>query len=85
MKFVSYLIIRLIRLYQLTLSVVIGPRCRFYPSCSSYAMEAIEKHGILRGSWLSMRRIGRCHPLNPGGLDPVPDNELTNNKLMVRE
>lgn len=85
MKFVSYLIIRLIRLYQLTLSVVIGPRCRFYPSCSSYAMEAIEKHGILKGTWLSMRRIGRCHPLNPGGLDPVPDNELANNKIMVRE
>ena len=48
------------------------PRCRFHPSCSSYAVEALERHGALRGSWLATRRLGRCHPWNAGGLDPVP-------------
>jgi len=62
----------LIRMYQLTLSPMLGPRCRFYPSCSQYGMEAIEKHGALRGSWLTMKRIGRCHPFHEGGFDPVP-------------
>jgi putative membrane protein insertion efficiency factor len=62
----------LIRLYQLTLSPMFGPRCRFYPSCSQYGMEAIEKHGALRGSLLTMKRIGRCHPFHEGGFDPVP-------------
>ena len=62
----------LIRAYQLVLSPLLGPRCRFYPSCSHYALEAIESHGALRGSWLSAKRICRCHPFNPGGFDPVP-------------
>ena len=62
----------LIRGYQLTVSPLFGPRCRFYPSCSQYAMEAIDTHGALRGVWLSARRIGRCHPFNDGGFDPVP-------------
>jgi uncharacterized protein len=62
----------LIRGYQLTVSPLLGPRCRFYPSCSQYAMEAIDTHGALRGVWLSARRIGRCHPFNDGGFDPVP-------------
>ncbi|HPF27438.1 MAG TPA: membrane protein insertion efficiency factor YidD [Steroidobacteraceae bacterium] len=62
----------LIRVYQLTLSPLLGPNCRFYPSCSSYARDALEQHGALRGSWLALKRIGRCHPWNPGGLDPVP-------------
>ncbi|HWP86466.1 MAG TPA: membrane protein insertion efficiency factor YidD [Burkholderiales bacterium] len=62
----------LIRAYQLVLSPLLGPRCRFYPSCSHYAIEAIETHGALRGSWLSAKRICRCHPFNPGGFDPVP-------------
>ena len=62
----------LIRMYQLTLSPMLGPRCRFYPSCSHYGMEAIDKHGALRGSWLTMKRIGRCHPFHEGGFDPVP-------------
>jgi uncharacterized protein len=67
------LLIGPIRAYQAVLSPLLGPRCRFYPSCSSYAIEAIERHGALRGSWLAGRRIVRCHPLNEGGLDPVPD------------
>jgi uncharacterized protein len=62
----------LIRAYQLVLSPLLGPRCRFYPSCSHYAIEAIESHGALRGSWLSAKRICRCHPFHPGGFDPVP-------------
>lgn len=62
----------LIRGYQLIVSPWLGPRCRFHPSCSSYALEAVEVHGALRGGWLAMRRIGRCHPFHPGGFDPVP-------------
>lgn len=61
-----------IRLYQWLISPLLGPRCRFHPTCSAYAIEAIERHGALRGSWLAARRIVRCHPLNEGGLDPVP-------------
>lgn len=62
----------LIHLYRYTLSPLLGPRCRFYPSCSTYALEAIDRHGALYGSWLTLRRLLRCHPLNPGGFDPVP-------------
>lgn len=63
----------LIRTYQLCISPVLGPRCRYYPSCSSYAHGAIQRHGTLRGAWLGLRRILRCHPFAPGGYDPVPD------------
>jgi len=59
--------------YQRVISPLFGQRCRFYPSCSSYAREAIEIHGAGRGSWLALRRLGRCHPFHPGGFDPVPD------------
>ena len=58
--------------YQLAISPLLGPRCRFYPSCSHYAMEAIETHGALRGTWLTIKRISRCHPFHEGGFDPVP-------------
>jgi putative membrane protein insertion efficiency factor len=61
-----------VRAYQLVLSPMFGPRCRFYPSCSAYAVEAITTHGALRGSWLAGRRLLRCHPWNPGGVDHVP-------------
>jgi hypothetical protein len=64
--------IGLIRGYQLILSPLLGPRCRFYPSCSHYACEALQQHGLLRGWWLALRRIGRCHPFSAGGFDPVP-------------
>ncbi len=62
----------LIRLYQCVLSPLLGPACRFYPTCSEYALESIGRFGVLRGGWLALRRIGRCHPWNPGGFDPVP-------------
>jgi putative membrane protein insertion efficiency factor len=62
----------LIRLYQLCISPLLGPRCRFYPSCSAYAMQALEAHGVARGSWLAVRRICKCHPWHAGGVDLVP-------------
>ena len=62
----------LIRGYQLLVSPLLGPRCRFYPSCSQYALDAIASHGVLKGLWLAVRRLGRCHPWHPGGFDPVP-------------
>ena len=61
----------LIRLYRYFVSPLLGPNCRFYPTCSCYAEEAIEHHGIARGSYLAARRILRCHPWHPGGYDPV--------------
>jgi putative membrane protein insertion efficiency factor len=62
----------LIRFYQLTLSRVLPPSCRFTPSCSVYTYQAIEKYGFFKGGWLGAKRISRCHPFNPGGYDPVP-------------
>jgi uncharacterized protein len=62
----------LIRAYQLLLSPLLGPSCRYLPSCSSYAAEAIATHGSLRGSWLALRRLLRCHPWGGSGYDPVP-------------
>lgn len=62
-----------IRLYQRTLSRLLPPNtCRFYPSCSAYGYEAIARYGVCRGGWLALRRLARCHPFHPGGLDPVP-------------
>ncbi len=66
------LAVLVIRLYQKTISPLLGPRCRFIPTCSEYAAEAITKHGIFKGSALAIKRIGKCHPLHPGGYDPVP-------------
>jgi putative membrane protein insertion efficiency factor len=61
-----------IRVYQLTLSRMLPPSCRFIPSCSEYTLQAIAKYGALKGGWLGVKRIGRCHPFHPGGYDPVP-------------
>jgi len=62
----------LVRGYQVLISPLLGPRCRFYPSCSAYALTAVQRHGAIRGSWLAVRRLARCHPWNPGGVDHVP-------------
>lgn len=68
----QHLLIGLIRAYQLLLSPFIGNQCRFTPTCSQFARESVEKHGAIRGSWLAVRRVSRCHPWHPGGHDPVP-------------
>lgn len=66
------IVIGVIRAYQLVLSPMTGPTCRYYPSCSQYALVAVQRHGALRGSWLAARRLARCHPWTPGGVDDVP-------------
>lgn len=66
------LLLAVVRAYQFAISPMLGMHCRFAPSCSSYASEAIERHGAARGAWLALRRIARCHPFTPGGYDPVP-------------
>jgi len=66
------LAVTLIKLYQKIISPLLGANCRFYPTCSQYALEAINKYGFVKGSWLAVRRILRCHPFHPGGYDPVP-------------
>ncbi len=71
----SKLVISLLRAYRYVLSPFLGNRCRFHPSCSSYTEEAVRRFGVLRGGWLGMKRIGRCHPFHPGGLDPVPGSQ----------
>ena len=64
-------VVALIRAYQLGVSPLLGPHCRFAPSCSAYAVTAIERHGVGRGGWRALRRLARCHPWHPGGYDPV--------------
>jgi putative membrane protein insertion efficiency factor len=81
-KVLAWPLIQLVRLYRIAISPWLGPNCRFDPTCSSYAIEALQMHGILRGSWLAARRIGRCHPWGGSGYDPVPktakdDDEAT--------
>jgi hypothetical protein len=71
-KLFKTVLVFLIRAYQYTLSPLLGPSCRFYPSCSEYARQAIKRHGPLSGLLLAVKRILRCHPFHPGGVDPVP-------------
>jgi hypothetical protein len=72
MSAVERALVRLLRGYQVYVSPALPPTCRFYPSCSSYAIEALQVHGVLGGSWLTLRRLLRCAPWHPGGIDPVP-------------
>lgn len=69
---IDRVLIALLTGYKRAISPLLGPRCRFHPSCSTYAMQAIARFGALRGGWLAAKRIARCHPLHPGGNDPVP-------------
>ncbi|MEE4604321.1 MAG: membrane protein insertion efficiency factor YidD [Desulfobacteraceae bacterium] len=71
-KFFQTVLVFFVRVYQFTLSPFLGPSCRFYPSCSEYARQAIKRHGPLSGLILAVKRILRCHPFHPGGVDPVP-------------
>lgn len=66
-------LLALIGFYRYAISPLMGRNCRFHPSCSEYAQEAVQRHGALRGGWLALRRVGRCHPFHPGGYDPVPE------------
>lgn len=67
-------LITLVKGYQQVISPLLPPSCRFYPTCSQYMVEALERFGTLKGTYLGIRRLGRCHPLCPGGYDPVPDH-----------
>lgn len=73
LRILSYPFIFLIRIYQWVISPILGPKCRFTPTCSHYAVEAFNKHGLFKGFWLAIKRISRCHPWGPHGYDPVPD------------
>jgi uncharacterized protein len=65
----------IIRFYQIAISPLKPPTCRFYPTCSHYGVEAIQRFGALKGGWLTLKRISKCHPFHPGGLDPVPEKD----------
>ena len=69
----SRILVWIVRVYQVTLSPLLGAPCRFRPSCSNYAIEAVTRHGVARGSWLALKRVCRCAPWHPGGDDPVPE------------
>ncbi len=69
------LLIAMVRGYQLLISPFLGQNCRYMPSCSAYTIEAMEKHGPLKGIWMGLKRVGRCHPFREGGYDPVPDTD----------
>jgi putative membrane protein insertion efficiency factor len=72
LRITSFPFIAVIKLYQWTISPLLGPKCRFTPSCSNYALEALKKYGVFKGTWLAAKRISRCHPWGGHGYDPVP-------------
>ncbi len=72
LRILSYPLLLLIKIYQWTISPLLGPKCRYTPTCSHYAAEALQKHGLFKGSWLALKRIARCHPWGGSGHDPVP-------------
>lgn len=74
---VAWVLLLFVRAYRKVISPVLPPTCRFEPSCSAYGLEALQVHGALRGTWLIVARIARCHPFNPGGYDPVPARRAT--------
>lgn len=71
-RMVGQVLIFGVRIYQVTLRMIFPPSCRFHPSCSEYAVEALRRFGPIKGGWLSLRRLSKCHPFNPGGFDPLP-------------
>ena len=73
MNIFAHVVAAPVRLYRLVFSPWVGFNCRYQPTCSAYALEALDKHGALKGSWLTLRRLGRCHPFGSNGYDPVPD------------
>ena len=82
-QFPSQLLLGLVRFYRFCISPMIGPHCRFEPTCSQYAVTAIGKHGAALGLWLTVKRLGKCHPLHLGGFDPVPEDlELSTNSAI---
>lgn len=80
----KYLLIGLLKAYRLVISPLYGQVCRYYPSCSAYALKAVEVHGAVRGSWYALRRLGHCHPWAPGGYDPVPGTPEFVEEMRVR-
>jgi len=72
LQILSYPFILLIKFYQYVISPILGPKCRFTPTCSNYALQAFKKYGLFKGFWLTIKRIGRCHPWGGSGYDPVP-------------
>jgi putative membrane protein insertion efficiency factor len=79
-KALAWPLIQLVRFYRLAISPWLGGNCRFDPTCSSYAIEALQVHGLFKGTWLAVRRIGRCHPWGGSGYDPVPKNKKDNDE-----
>ena len=76
-KALSACLIGLVHVYRYCISPLLGPRCRFYPTCSAYMIEAIQLHGPIKGTFLGLKRLSRCHPYNDGGIDPVPGSPLS--------
>ena len=73
LRILSLPFIALIKIYQWVISPILGPKCRFTPTCSTYSLQAFKKHGVFKGLWLTIRRVSRCHPWGGSGYDPVPD------------